>query len=101
MLLIHVGHTTCSILTVLRITKIRETGTASELLVEGHLTETSAPDLIAVCAPDLTAGRQVLLDLSGLQFADADGLSALRALLERGAVPSRCTDFVKCLLEAK
>ena len=71
------------------------------MLVEGRLTEASAPDLVAVCEADLTAGRRVLLDLSGLQFADANGLSALRALLGRGAVPSRCTDFVKRLLEAK
>jgi len=52
--------------TVLRITKIRETTRGSELLVEGRLTEASAPDLVAVCEADLTAGRRVLLDLSGL-----------------------------------
>ena len=84
-----------------RISKICDDPDAMELLIEGRLTGAATPELLDICEPVLRGDRTLSLDLSGLQFADAAGLAALRVLLGRGAVATRCTVFMNELLATK
>ena len=58
-------------------------------------------ELRATCEVILADHRQLLLDLSGVQFVDADGTALLCDLSHRGAVFIGCSAFLKELLRNK
>jgi RNA polymerase sigma-70 factor, ECF subfamily len=84
---------------MLRITRIADSGTGASLRVEGRITRPDAGELTAACAPHLAPGRTLLLDVSGVQFADGDGVSAIRTAVDQGTVLVGCSHFLQALLD--
>ncbi|HWP64356.1 MAG TPA: sigma-70 family RNA polymerase sigma factor [Candidatus Limnocylindria bacterium] len=83
---------------MMRVTRIEGGDGRPGLRVEGRLTRESAQELRRECERMLAAHAALDLDVSGLQFADADGLDEL-ARLERGGVAlSNRTPLVGALL---
>ena len=70
-------------------------GQTTTIRVEGRLEAVDVPDLHAECRP---AGRQLRLDLSGLQSADPAGLDAIRSLGAEGAEMYGASPYVRQLL---
>ena len=56
--------------------------TETTIRIDGRLTSSGVPDLMATCK---SIGTRLRLDLSGLQSADRDGIRALQSLSEAGA----------------
>jgi RNA polymerase sigma-70 factor (ECF subfamily) len=85
---------------MMRIT--RTTGPATvRLQVEGRITKENAMDLQSACEPSPSAGRNpVLMDLSGVRFADEAGLQVLRTAAARGTVLLGCSGFLNELLRS-
>jgi ABC-type transporter Mla MlaB component len=83
---------------LLRIT-VAEDGIELRLLLEGRLEEALVLELEKAFADqvDVSAGRQVVVDLSGLTGMDEAGESSLRKLYERGA-SLRCADVMNTYL---
>ena len=69
--------------------------TVTTIRIEGRLQSSSVPDLRAACE---SANAPWHLDLSGLRSADADGIRALRSLLESGAELQGADPYVRQLL---
>ncbi len=70
-------------------------GTTTQVRVEGLLAGADVPDLRAVCE---STDAPLSLDLSGLRSADADGIRALRALVESGAELHGADPYVRQLM---
>ena len=83
---------------MLRVTRSETEGSIDALRVEGRLTQPDLPRFQEVCAEPLAAGRSLRIDLSGLQFADRDGVTALRALRRRGVSLVGASGFLDALL---
>jgi hypothetical protein len=83
----------------LRVTVIAE-GDGTVLRVDGRLLGNGVAELIRVSVRD---AQPLTLDLSGLLFADADGVTALKELRARGARLRNVPPYVSLLLamEAK
>jgi hypothetical protein len=83
---------------LLRIT-VEEDAIESRLLLEGRLEEALVLELESAFAGqmDLSAGRPVVVDLSGLTGMDEAGESSLRKLYEQGAT-LRCADVMNMYL---
>lgn len=69
------------------------------LLLEGRLTRSERQALDAACAECADGGRPVVIDLAGVGFVDAAGAAALRAWQERRFQLTRCSAYVRELLE--
>jgi len=83
---------------MLRITRVNPNETSESLRVEGRLTQADLPRLRQTCAELLEGGARLSLELSGLQFADRDGVATLRALRRRGVALRGVSGFVEALL---
>jgi anti-anti-sigma regulatory factor len=83
---------------MLRITRTEREGIPT-LLLEGRLTRNEQPALDEACAAFADEGRPAVIDLAGIGFVDAAGAGALRAWRERRFQLSRCSAFVRELLE--
>lgn len=80
---------------MLRITTIEDSDTPAVLRVEGLLTGPAVQTLLNACrSRRMPPG----LDLSGVSFADAEGLRAVESLLVEGLALTRCSPFVHELL---
>jgi RNA polymerase sigma factor (sigma-70 family) len=80
---------------MLRITTIEENGTRVVLRVEGRLSGHDVPTLIRSCR---SCRMPPALDLSGVSFADAEGIRAVEDLLGEGLRLVRSSPFVLELL---
>src|SRR5213083_1775737 len=80
--------------TMLRITRLPGDGGIPTVVVEGRLTEGTMNELAS--ALDGTAG--VRIDVSGLRFADAAGVGAIRSATRSGAELVGCSGFLTELL---
>jgi len=83
---------------MLRITRASANGAIESLRVEGRLTQADLPRLQQTCTELLEGGGLLRLELSGLQFADRDGVATLRALRRRGVALQGASGFVEALL---
>jgi anti-anti-sigma regulatory factor len=66
------------------------------LVVEGHLSGEAVKELRKSCAGRHEAG--IVLDLSGVVFADRSGAELLKELSAAGFTLEGCSDFIKELL---
>jgi anti-anti-sigma regulatory factor len=66
------------------------------LVVEGHLRGLAVEELRKTCAGRYEAG--IVLDLSGVVFADRSAAKLLKELSAAGFTPEGCSDFIKELL---
>lgn len=73
----------------------------TRLQIDGSLTQRTMEELRSTCEAEFADHRQLLLDLSGVQFVDADGTALLCDLSRRGAVFIGCSAFLKELLRNK
>ncbi len=83
---------------MLRITRIAEDETSVTLRIEGRLVGRWIDELELECGQYMTNRCRVNLDLSGVTFADDQGIAALRAM---GAGPVgliKCSLFISGLL---
>jgi hypothetical protein len=69
------------------------------LKLEGRLMEPWAAELGRLASDALDGPDRVVLDLSGLLFADREGIDLLRALGSRGASLHGGSSFVTALIE--
>ena len=67
----------------------------TSIRIDGQLTSSSVPDLIAACE---SANPPLRLDLSGLRSADSDGIRALQSLSEAGAELHDANPYIRQLL---
>jgi RNA polymerase sigma-70 factor (ECF subfamily) len=83
---------------MMRVTRIPTSGQRPTLRVEGHLNEQTVEELRMECETALGEYGALDLDLSGLQFADAAGVSLLQRLERDGARLDGRSAFVGELL---
>ena len=67
----------------------------TSIRIDGQLSSSSVPDLIAACE---SADPPLRLDLSGLRSADRDGIRALQSLSEAGAEVHEASPYISQLL---
>jgi anti-anti-sigma regulatory factor len=79
---------------VIRITTDNSNGL--RLIVEGQLSGLAVEELRKSCAG--SQGSGVIVDLSGVVFADSQAASLLKQLSVAGFVIQGCSDFIKELL---
>jgi RNA polymerase sigma-70 factor (ECF subfamily) len=68
------------------------------LMIQGRITGDACAQLRQTCEPFLTSGRAVALDLSGVTFADRDGVATLKSLRCEGAMITGSSPFLDELL---
>jgi RNA polymerase sigma-70 factor (ECF subfamily) len=83
---------------MIRITVVNLPDRKIRVIVEGRITEGSSVELAGACLEHLAAGNHLLLDLSGVTFADADGVILVRDLVKRGCVLEECSQLVRALV---
>jgi RNA polymerase sigma-70 factor, ECF subfamily len=83
---------------MMRITQVADGQITRRLQVEGRITGRDGDALRASCEAHLAAGPSLLLDLAGVTFVDAAGVSALRDLERRGALLVSRSGFVDQVL---
>jgi RNA polymerase sigma-70 factor, ECF subfamily len=59
----------------------------------------SEVELAVVCEQHLTRGDNLELDLSAMTFADRDGATLVRDLVNKGSVLQECSELVRMLVE--
>ena len=79
---------------VIRITAVNSNGLT--LIVEGRLSGSAVEELRKNCAR--RRGSEVVVDVSGVVFADSLAASLLKELCTAGFVIQGCSDFIKELL---
>jgi anti-anti-sigma regulatory factor len=79
---------------VIRITAVNSNGL--RLIVEGQLSGPAVDELRKSCAG--SRGSGVVVDVSGVVFADSLAASLLKELSAAGFVIQGCSDFIKELL---
>lgn len=84
---------------MIRITIVTNPGVRTRVIVEGRITKGSSVELASACLEHLAQGNHLELDLSGVTFADSDGVALLRDLLKRGCVLGECSELVRTLVE--
>lgn len=78
--------------------RISETSTSTErvsLLLEGQLTQQSADIVREATAKVLAQGYDLVLDLTGVMFADRSGVALLRELQQRQVTLINGSPFLK------
>ncbi|HYB98729.1 MAG TPA: STAS domain-containing protein [Candidatus Limnocylindrales bacterium] len=83
---------------MLRITRDDRALHSTRLHLEGRLTRLEAEALEQACAECRTIERDLVLDLSGVRFADETGAALLRRLRSQNAVLANPTPFLSELL---
>lgn len=86
---------------MLRITAQADSRTRVRLIVEGRLIGPWNPALEAAVSESRAAYEHMHLDLSGLQFADEQGLSLLRRFVSENVVLERVSPFIQELLTTR
>ncbi len=84
---------------MIRITVVTSPGARTRVIVEGRITKGSSVELAGACAEHLAQGNHLALDLSGVTFADSDGVALVRDLVKRGCVLEECSELVRTLVE--
>jgi len=84
---------------MIRITVVNLPDRKIRVIVEGRITKGSSVELAGACLEHLAAGNDLVLDLSGVTFADADGVALVRDLVERGCTLEECSELVRTLIE--
>jgi anti-anti-sigma regulatory factor len=79
---------------VIRITTVNSNGLT--LIVEGQLSGPAVEELRKIC--DGSRGSGIVVDVSGVVFADGVAASLLKELCTAGFVIQGCSDFIKELL---
>jgi len=83
---------------MLRITRDDRALHSTMLRLEGRLTRHEAETLEKACAECISTERDLVLDLSGVRYADDVGAALLRRLRAANAVLSNATPFLSELL---
>lgn len=83
---------------MMRVTRSTDADGRARLLVEGHLTAGSVEDLRRHCDAVAHESGSLALDLSGLRFADEEGVAALLRIAEAGGRLRGASGFVEELL---
>jgi anti-anti-sigma regulatory factor len=78
---------------VLRITQVESNESSLEMYLEGQLSGPWVAELQQLCEAALGRNRRLRLELSGVSFMDAQGISLIRSLSARVSVEN-CTPFV-------
>jgi RNA polymerase sigma-70 factor, ECF subfamily len=84
---------------MIRITFATRTDNETRVIVEGRITKGSSVELAGACLEHLDGGVHLVLDLSGVTFADGEGVTLVRDLIERGCVLEKCSELVRTLVE--
>jgi len=85
---------------MLRISKLEsQSESGATLRIEGQLVGPWVEELRTVCDKATGKGKRVGLDCSGIVFADADGISLLRAVRHKGLRLLNCSRFIQLHLE--
>ncbi len=84
---------------MIRITVVPRPGAETRINVEGRLTKGSSVELAGACLEHLAQGNSLVLDLSGVTFADGDGVGLVRNLIKRGCILEECSELVRTLVE--
>ena len=71
-------------------------GSNNVVRVDGKLSSSAVPHLKKVCDP---IEDPFIIDLSNLLFSDDEGISAIRAIVDRGARIHGASPFVQLLLD--
>ena len=53
--------------------------------------------MAGACLEHLAQGNSLVLDLSGVTFADGDGVALVRDLIKRGCILEECSELVRTL----
>lgn len=85
---------------MLRITHSTVGGLVTAKL-EGKLLGPWVDEFVATCPLPHRGFGRVVLDLSGVSFADQPGLQALRKLIEQGVEVSASSGYVAALIESE
>jgi RNA polymerase sigma-70 factor, ECF subfamily len=83
---------------MIRITIVPRPDTKTRVVVEGRITKGSSVELASACLEHLAQGDHLALDLSGVTFADSDGVALVRDLVKRGCVLEECSELVRTLV---
>ncbi len=83
---------------MVKITHIAQDTTRITLKLEGRLVGQWVDALKSECERYLTRRSTILLDLSGVSFVDAQGLTTLKALRGQGVELGACSLFIAGLL---
>jgi RNA polymerase sigma-70 factor, ECF subfamily len=84
---------------MIRITVVPRPDNSTRIIVEGRITKGSSVELAGACLEHLVQGNHLVLDLSGVTFADIDGVALVRDLVKRGCVLEECSALVRTLVE--
>ncbi len=84
---------------MIRITVVPREHSATRVIVEGRINKASSVELAGVCDQHLAGGINIELDLSAVTFADSDGVTLVRDLVERGCALRECSELVRTLVE--
>ncbi len=84
---------------MIRITFVTRPGPKIRVVVEGRITKGSSVELATACLEHLSRGNHLVLDLSGVTFADSDGVALVRDLIKRGCILEECSELVRTLVE--
>src|SRR5439155_14426592 len=86
--------------TVLRISVRKENDAENVILIlEGRVVGPWVEELRATCAPHLKDGHSLILDLTGVSFADAAGIELLAGLIERRIILANASPFLRQQLQ--
>jgi ABC-type transporter Mla MlaB component len=84
---------------MIRTTIVTHPGAERRVVVEGRITKGSSVELAGAYLEHLAQGNHLALDLSGVTFADSDGVALVRDLVMRGCVLEECSELVRTLVE--
>jgi ABC-type transporter Mla MlaB component len=84
---------------MLRITRTVGDDSVETLKLEGKLQGPWVLEAQDVCALSAAQVSRTCLDLSGLTFADAEGVAFLRELIRRGVQVVGCSSYIAELLQ--
>jgi len=84
---------------MIRITVVTSLGARTRVIVEGRIAKGSSVELANACLEHLAQGNHLVLDLSGVTFADSDGVALVRDLIKRGCLLEECSELVRTLVE--
>jgi ABC-type transporter Mla MlaB component len=84
---------------MMRISELVEPGQPVRLRLEGRLVGPWVDELQRTCESLVERGDQVSLDLSGVSFADPDGIALVRALRRDRVAIVNCTPFLALQIE--
>ncbi len=85
---------------MMRVTQVEREDAVGQLRVEGRIVQHHAEELHALSTECLAKHRTLLLDVSGVRFADPLGLDVLRRLVPQGTVLVGCSGFLAEMLRA-